>query len=154
MGMHFGFRSSAASGPTHPEPPDEPPAEAAASFIGPGVRLVGVLRSDHELTIRGRVEGPVVARGRVVVERDGFVEGDITAPAICVRGETRGTLVGISQITLESGSDHRGSLQAPSLVIEAGASVRGEVSAGRDVVAGEPVQPEGSHRESLLQPSA
>ena len=119
--------SSPGSSPHGDVPPPVPPPEVRpGSFIGPGVRLVGSLRSDQTLHVHGRVEGPVAGRD-VVVERGGSVEGDIRAATIWVRGRTQGTLLGTSQIRLESGAEHHGAVRTPSLIVEAGALMDGEV---------------------------
>ncbi len=114
-----------------------PLAGPAGSYIGPGVRLVGSLRCHQDITVQGCVEGPVSAKGQVVVERGGLAEGDITAAMIRVRGRTRGTLVATTEVTLEAGGEHRGGLHAPSLVVELGALVDGEVKVGPNLPAGE-----------------
>lgn len=113
------------------------PAGSPGSFIGAGVRLVGSLRCETDITVRGCVEGPLSAKGQVVVERGGIAEGDITAATIRVRGRTRGTLVATAEVTLEGGGEHCGGLQTPSLVVESGARVDGEVKAGSNLPAGE-----------------
>lgn len=108
-----------------------PRGEAPNTFIGPAVRLAGAIRCDRDLTVEGRVEGPVSAKGRVVVARGGSVQGDIHAAGVRIRGQTQGTLVSSGEIHIEAGGEHRGSLQTRILVVEAGAVVEGEVRAGR-----------------------
>jgi cytoskeletal protein CcmA (bactofilin family) len=117
-------------GPQASEASGRPPAGPRGSFIGAGVRLVGSLHCQEDVTVQGHVKGPMVAKGRVVVERGGLAEGDIQAAAICVRGRTRGTLVARKEVALEAGGEHRGGLHTPSLIVEAGARVDGEVKAG------------------------
>jgi len=112
-------------------PPSPPPEVRPGSFIGPGVRLVGSLRSAGTLTIQGRVEGPV-AGGEVVVDRGGCVEGEIRAATIWVRGRTHGALLGEGQVRLEAGAEHHGAVRTPSLIVEAGALMDGEVKVGRE----------------------
>jgi cytoskeletal protein CcmA (bactofilin family) len=41
--------------------------------------------NSNSLSIHGRVEGNVIANGRVVIHEDGVVLGDITAPAIAIK---------------------------------------------------------------------
>jgi cytoskeletal protein CcmA (bactofilin family) len=129
--------SGEASGPQGPTASGRPPAGWRGSFIGSGVRLVGSLRCQDDVTVQGHVEGPVVAKGRVVVERGGSAEGEIQAAAIHVRGRTRGTLVGKVEVTLEAGGEHRGGLHTPSLIVEAGARVDGELKVGPGTSGGE-----------------
>lgn len=144
--MNFSLFSAPSPAPAEPEPIPQPPVEHSGSFIGPAVRLVGALRSEHELTVQGRIEGPVVGNGQVLVERGGVVEGDIRAAAIRVCGRTRGALVGTTQIVLEATADHGGSLQTPSLAVDAGATVDGEVKVGPGA--------ETAAADPILRPSA
>lgn len=125
-----GAAASEGSAAERPASPGGAAAGAAGCFIGPGVRLVGTLRCGADVTVVGRVEGPIYAKGQVVVERDGLTEGDITAATIRIRGRTRGTLVATAEVALEAGAAHSGGLQTPSLVVEPGARVDGEVKAG------------------------
>jgi len=122
--------SGEGSGPQDSESSPRVSRGSQGSFIGAGVRLVGSLRCQEDVTVQGHVKGPVVAKGLVVVERGGLAEGEIEAAVIHVRGCTRGTLVGKAEVTLEAGGEHRGGLQTPSLIVEAGARVDGEVKAG------------------------
>jgi len=48
------------------------------------------------LTVKGKVQGRIRARGRVVVGKTGSIRGDITAPILQV--EPGGTLVGFVRI--------------------------------------------------------
>ncbi len=113
------------------EPPGWPTAGSPGTCIGPGVHLVGTLACRHDLAIQGHVQGPIAGEGHVVVERGGLVEGDVRAPVIRVRGRTRGVLMATVGILLEDGCEHRGTLHAPQLVVEAGAVLEGEVKVGK-----------------------
>jgi cytoskeletal protein CcmA (bactofilin family) len=124
-------------GPQWSEASARAPAGSRGSFIGAGVRLVGSLRCQEDVTVQGHVKGTVVGKGRVVVERGGLAEGEIEAAAIRVRGRTRGTLVGRVEVTLEAGCEHSGGLHTPSLIMEAGARVDGKVKAGPSLPKGE-----------------
>ena len=117
--------------------PSPPAAHALGVFLGWGVRLVGALRSNQDVVIRGRVEGPVSAEGEVVVDEGGLVEGDIAAATVRVRGRTHGALVATEQVILEAGSEHCGIVRGPALAVEVGAQLQGEVRVGPGPVADE-----------------
>jgi len=130
MGMRHFLQGLGGSRAQDIEAPPPPPAYALGVFLGPGVRLVGALRSDQDVVIQGRMEGPVSAKGQVVVEDGGHVEGDIAAATIRVLGRTHGALVAAEQVILEAGSEHHGIVRAPELAVEAGARVQGDVRVG------------------------
>lgn len=54
-------------------------------------RVVARIKVNH-LTVRGCVEGSVVARGQVVIQKTGFLKGDVQAPSVSI--EEGGKLVG------------------------------------------------------------
>lgn len=77
--------------------------------------------------IRGRHEGPVHSGGRVTVERDAVVLGDVVAPQVVTRGSIRGRVVSGS-LTVENGGEVWGDVWTESLQQKAGGTVRGWVS--------------------------
>ena len=130
--MAFGlFQSSSSTPAPEPEPPAQATARGRVSFVGAGVVLSGALQCDHDLTVQGTVRGPIRSKGQVVVESGGNVEGDITAGTVLVRGRTAGNLAGGVQVHLQAGSQHQGTLETPSLAVDHGAIVAGQVRAGR-----------------------
>ncbi len=131
MGIASLFQGSSAASSPDGEGPAEAPDHRQATFIGSTVRLVGALRSNHDVMVQGRVEGPMLVTGEVLVDGGGQVEGEIRANMIRVRGRTRGALLATQQISLEAGSEHRGAIHAPALLVEAGAVMDGEVKVGR-----------------------
>ena len=154
MGIGNLFQSSTGSHAEDPNSPTPAPSNPPATFLGPAVRLVGALRSDHDVPIQCRIEGPVSVKGQVVVEPNGHVDGDITAGTIRVRGRTRGTLEASEQINLEPGGEHHGALRTPALVVEAGAKVAGDMRVGPGVPADEAQRSEAARAEKRRRTSA
>jgi cytoskeletal protein CcmA (bactofilin family) len=130
MGIASLFQSPTVAGSQNGERSSAAPGQRGATFIGSTVRLVGTLRSDHDVMVQGRVEGPLLVTGQVLVGAGGQVDGEIRANVIRVRGCTRGALVATKQVSLEAGSDHHGIVRAPALVVEEGAQVDGEMKVG------------------------
>lgn len=77
--------------------------------------------------LRGRHEGPVRSGGRVTVESDAVLLGDVMAPQVLVRGLVRGRVVS-GALTVENGGEVWGDVWTESLQQKAGGSVRGWVS--------------------------
>jgi cytoskeletal protein CcmA (bactofilin family) len=78
------------------------------SFLGPGIKIRGVLEVDGELVVSGFVRGRIVAL-RLVIAADGYVEGDVVAREIVINGRLIGRVF------------------APTVSIEASAQVEGRV---------------------------
>ncbi len=66
----------------------------------------------------------------VAVGPEGDVRGSVVGRAVAIEGKARGSLTAEEQIVLMSGADVEGNLSAPRIVLEDGASFRGEVTAG------------------------
>ncbi len=154
MGIGNLFQGSPGARAQEPDSPTPAPSNPPGTFLGPAVRLVGALRSDHDVTIQCRIEGPVSVKGQVVVEPNGRVDGDITAGIILVRGRTRGTLEAAEHISLEPGSEHHGALRTPALVVEAGAHVDGDMKVGTGASAEEPQHEEAPRAAKRRRTSA
>jgi cytoskeletal protein CcmA (bactofilin family) len=105
------------------------------SILAAGITLRGDIVADGDLTIAGSVQGTVKSSSRVLVSADGRVSGPITAAEIAVQGRVEGDLVATQRLTLHAGSSVRGDLETPTIVIEAGATLRGRCSMSSDAVA-------------------
>jgi cytoskeletal protein CcmA (bactofilin family) len=66
-------------------------AELLPSFLGPGVRVRGVLEIEGELTIQGFVAGRIAAI-KLIIAPGGRVEGDIVAREVVVAGNLNGRI--------------------------------------------------------------
>lgn len=87
-----------------------------AGSVGGGLRV-------REAVVRGRIDGPVIAEQRLVLEETAVVDGDVTAPVIGVRegGQVYGTI----KIGKRPGSSAASPGRSP-----AGSSPRGDASGG------------------------
>ena len=64
----------------------------ARNIIGKDTSFVGDIKSEGDFRIDGKVKGTVKTKGRVVIGREGFVEGTIECTNADIEGRFSGNL--------------------------------------------------------------
>lgn len=107
-------------------------AIASVSTIGAGLKIRGDISGDCHLIIEGETHGKIqLANGRVTVAPNGRVTADIAAPEIVIEGNVQGNLQARDNVRMGPASHVQGSVLAPRIRIEDGASFRGKVEMTR-----------------------
>ena len=103
-------------------------ARKHASVLGAASKVAGDLVADENIEIEGLVEGSVRARrSRVTVGRDGFVQSQIEARSVRVKGTVRGNVSAEDWVEVKPGGVIRGDVCAPRIVLHDGAIVTGRL---------------------------
>lgn len=96
--------------------------------LGPSVAVRGEVRASEDVTIEGRVDGPVYCeQGAVIVAASGHVSGDIVARDITVFGTTTGQLVGVDIVDVRASAVVRGTIVSGRFVLDPEAEFAGRV---------------------------
>ncbi len=95
------------------------------TIIGNNSRIEGVLTASESTRIDGVLEGKIMSESSVIVGESGEVVGDITAVEILVAGIVYGNLVAKERIEMTSTGRVLGDLITKTLVIDEGASFKG-----------------------------
>jgi cytoskeletal protein CcmA (bactofilin family) len=96
--------------------------------LGRTLSLKGELRVLEDLTIEGRVYGPVVCeRGSVVVAAGAEVTGNILARDITVFGRSAGQLVASDVVDVRDGANVTGQIISRRFILEPSAVFNGHV---------------------------
>lgn len=102
------------------------------SSIGKAITVKGTVHADEPISISGTIAGDVFAgENGVTIEREGHVEGTITARHIVVRGTVNGRLVATDLVRLEAASTVEADIASPKAAIEDGATFKGRVDPAR-----------------------
>lgn len=120
--------------------------EGLNGFLDQGTELVGELRFRDTFRVDGRVRGKIVSDNLLIVGETGRVEADIDCGVVSIRGFVAGHVQGRQRIELLAGARVQGSLVAPKLLIEDGATFQGDCDmtpapAGRAEAGGERAEP-------------
>ena len=103
---------------------------AAINMIGAGTVITGDIVSKGDIRIDGTLKGSVNTEGRVVLGREGMIEGDV----ICKDADISGTIkakITVSQLlSLKTTAKLSGDIITNKLSIEPGAAFSGSCSMG------------------------
>ncbi len=101
-------------------------SNAGPSIIGQDVTIEGNITSNGELHIDGTVYGSIRAVS-CVIDANGFVQGEIMADDVFVRGRVIGPIRG-TNVNIYSGAQVEGDILNETISIENGANIYGMVS--------------------------
>jgi cytoskeletal protein CcmA (bactofilin family) len=108
-----------------PAPAGAPEAEAAR--IDFGAELNGRLVVERSLLVEGEFRGELESAGSVCIAESGAVVAPIRARSVEIRGAVMGDVIAAREVVIHAGGRLHGDVDAPSLVIERGATFNGRV---------------------------
>ena len=97
------------------------------TIIGKSVTVKGEILGNEQLTIEGTVEGRIMIETTVLVRDSGIVKADVDAANVNVAGGVIGNISVSERIEIVSGGYVVGDIRAPRLIINDGASVKGNI---------------------------
>ena len=98
------------------------------SMITQGTSFVGDLISEAGFRIEGNVNGTIKTSGKVVVGKEGKVNGSLECETADVEGEVKGSLKVKSILFLKSTSNIEGDVLIGKLIVESGATFNANCS--------------------------
>lgn len=99
---------------------------SAVNVIANGTQLEGNIVTNGDIRIDGLVKGNVVSKAKIIVGRDGRVEGNLTCANIEVEGQVTAESLNVSNlISLKATANLVGNIIAGKIAIEPGAAFSG-----------------------------
>lgn len=99
-----------------------------STTVGRTIAIRGEIRSGEDLTIEGRVDGPIFCeRSVVVVAAPARIAGDIIADDITVYGSVTGQLVATDIVDVRPGATVRGQVMSKRFILDPEAAFTGRV---------------------------
>jgi cytoskeletal protein CcmA (bactofilin family) len=99
-----------------------------STTVGRTIAIRGEIRSGEDLTIEGRVDGPIFCeRSAVVVAASARIAGDIIADDITVYGSVTGQLVATDIVDVRPGATVRGQVMSKRFILDPEAAFTGRV---------------------------
>jgi cytoskeletal protein CcmA (bactofilin family) len=96
--------------------------------IGPTVVVRGEVAASDDITIEGRIEGPIWCEGHAVtVAESARVSGDVIARDITVAGRVTGTLLATAAVDIRTSGDVEGRIVSERLILRDGGTFHGDV---------------------------
>ena len=106
--------------------------DGAEMILPQGTRVEGKLVCESRTVIDGNVAGELVANDRLLIGPNAVIEAGVKAQDVIIRGIVKGNVVATTRISLGSTASIDGDLLAPTLVMEDGAQVSGQVRIMKD----------------------
>lgn len=98
----------------------------AVNVIANGTQLEGNIVTNGDIRIDGLVKGNVISKAKIIVGRDGRVEGNLTCANIEVEGQVAAESLNVSNlISLKATANLVGNIIAGKIAIEPGAQFSG-----------------------------
>ena len=94
--------------------------------IGAGTIVKGDITSDGDFRIVGKLIGTIQSKGKVVIGKNGSVEGDIICKNADVSGHVKGSVKVDELLSLAATSKMEGDVVTSRIAIEAGAVFSGQ----------------------------
>jgi cytoskeletal protein CcmA (bactofilin family) len=85
----------------------------------------GSVETDHPVIVEGKLNGTLIARGRVQIASGGAVHANISAREVEVEGEVQGNILHADTVVLQAGSRLTGDISCTQLEIQRGAKHTG-----------------------------
>ena len=103
---------------------------AAINMIGAGTVITGDIQSKGDIRVDGTLKGSVNTSGKVVLGKDGVIEGDVVCADADVSGTIKAKISATQLLSLKSTAKLNGDIITNKLSIEPGASFTGSCSMG------------------------
>jgi len=94
--------------------------------IGAGTTVKGDIISDGDFRIVGKLIGTIQSKGKVVIGKNGMVEGDILCKNADISGMVKGSMKVEELLSLTASSKMDGEVITSRIAIEAGAIFTGQ----------------------------
>lgn len=98
------------------------------THISENISLKGDISGNSNVRVAGKIIGSITIQGDLVIEKSGYVEGEIQAKNAMVAGKIQGNITCLEKLTLEQSSIMIGNMKTKQLSIENGACFQGNCS--------------------------
>jgi len=98
------------------------------NFIEPNTRFVGEIESKSDFRIDGTLEGKINTSGRVVIGKEGSINGEVNCGYADIMGKFNGNLSVGGLLTIKSDGIVEGQISMGKLAVESGATLNAQCS--------------------------
>jgi cytoskeletal protein CcmA (bactofilin family) len=96
------------------------------NIISFGTKVTGEIISDGDVRIDGSLSGKIIAKGKVVIGKEGIVDGEIHCKNADISGKVNATIEVKELVVFKSTASFTGKIQTSKISIETGALFTGE----------------------------
>ena len=98
--------------------------------IGVGTTITGDVQSKGDIRVDGTLKGSVNTSGKVVLGKDGVIEGDVVCSSADISGVLKAKITASQLLSLKATAKLNGDIITNKLSIEPGAAFTGSCSMG------------------------
>ena len=120
-------QASPTQAPPRPTPKAPTAASEMGSTLGRRIHVDGTIVCGEDLTILGRVDGTIRAKGTLVIAKEADVRAKIDGQRVLVHGKVDGNVRGAERVVLGQTARLIGNIEAPTLEIVEGAYFKGNI---------------------------
>ena len=95
------------------------------SVLSEGVSIKGDVTFGSELVIDGEVEGTINSTGALTIGQHAQIRAEISVASVVVQGTVDGNVCASDRCVLEAGATVRGDVEAPRMAVDENASFQG-----------------------------
>ena len=103
---------------------------AAVNMLGAGTVITGDVYSKGDIRVDGILKGSVITEGKVVLGREGVIEGDVECSTADISGMIKAKITASQLLSLKTSAKLNGDIITNKLSIEPGAEFTGSCSMG------------------------
>ena len=103
---------------------------AGVNMIGAGTVITGDVYSKGDIRVDGILKGSVITESKVVLGKEGVIEGDIECSAADISGMIKAKITASQLLSLKTSAKLNGDIITNKLSIEPGAEFTGSCSMG------------------------
>ena len=103
---------------------------AVVNMIGTGTIITGDIYSKGDIRVDGTLKGSVITEGKVVLGREGVIEGDVECSTADISGAIKAKITVSQLLLLKASAKLNGDIITNKLAIEPGAEFTGSCSMG------------------------
>ena len=136
---------------TREEVPTTPLGSGSDLLLGAGAEFEGKLTFKGTVRIDAKFTGSIVTNDVLVVGEHARIEAEITCGTVVVQGEVNGNIKAKNAVEVHRSAKLRGNIETPSLMVEKGAFLQGEVKMATAGEKGAVAKPAAAPGASSLQ---
>ncbi len=110
-----------------PSNTSSPSAGGLTAFIDQGSEFEGKLSFRDTVRIDGRFRGEIASENTLIVGESGEIEATIRSNTIAISGTVNGEVQAATKVVLHKTARVDGNIETPSIVVEDGAIVNGQI---------------------------
>ena len=103
---------------------------SVVNIIGQGTSIIGDINSNGDIRVDGTLKGSINTEGKVVLGKEGVVEGDVICQNADVSGIIKAKITVSNLLSLKETAKLKGDIVTNKLSIEPGAEFTGSCSMG------------------------